>query len=151
MKRIQLFKPKKVSIRFLLIGGVFFFMLGVFDLISALGNGFSMKFPDGDLMSIFFIIQGALFCIWAYSVARKSRYFISLDNQELNYLLPKQKVILSISISDIEEIKMDGIEIFILAKGSQSKARLEYIEWQELNRVKALVKDLSSRISQNNA
>jgi len=57
----------------------------------------------------------------------------------------------SIVISDIEQLKMDGIEIFILAKGSESKIRLEHIEWQELNRVKILIGEISLRLNEKNA
>ncbi len=117
MEKIQLYKPKKVTIRFLLGGGVFFILFGAAHLIFALIKGFGFEFPGGDWMSIFFIIQGALFCISAYYKARRSRYFISLDTQELSYLLPKQKTVISIAISDIEQLKMDGIEIIIFVVG----------------------------------
>ncbi len=151
MERIQLFKVKKNTVRFLLIGGVTSFLFGLGHLIFALIEGFRFEVPDGDVMSILFIIQGALFCVWAYSATRKSCYFISLDKQELSYLLPKQKIVVSLAISDIEQIKMNGIEISILVKAEETKLRLEYIEWQPLNRVKLLVEDLSLRISKNNA
>ena len=150
MEKIQLYKTKKLTIRFLLGAGVFFILFGTAHLIFALMEGFGFEFPGGDWMSIFFIIQGALFCISAYSKARRSRYFISLDTQELSYLLPKQKTVISIAISDIEQLKMDGIEIIILAKVGERKIRLKYIELLELNDVKALVDDLSLRISENN-
>jgi hypothetical protein len=150
MERIQLFKVKKLTVRFLLIGGVFSFLFGVGQLIFALIEGFRIEFPVGDLMSIFFIIQGIIFCIWAYSESRKSRYFISLDKEELKYLLPKQNAVVSLAISEIDHVKIDGIEISIHDKTGEIKLRLEYIEWQQLKRVKLLVEDLSLRISQNN-
>ncbi len=151
MERIQLFNVKKNTVRFLLIGGVSSFLFGLGHLIFALMEGFSVEVPDGDLMSIFFIILGALFSVWAYSANRKSRYFISLDKEELSYLLPKQKIALSLAISEIELIKMNSVEISIHDKTGETKLRLESVEWQQLKRVKLLIEDLSLRISQNNA
>lgn len=148
MERIQLFHAKKLTIRFLLAGSIFFFLFGISHLIYALINGFEVGFP-GDWMSVIFIIQGILYVIWTNSEARKSRYFISWDKKVLKYLLPNNKTLVSLAISEIESVKMNGIEICIQTKEDKQKLRLEYIEWKELNGVKELIGDLSLSLSEN--
>ncbi|MRT92975.1 hypothetical protein [Ancylomarina sp. 16SWW S1-10-2] len=148
-ERIQLYKVKKVNIKFFMWFSLFAFAYGLFLFILGLSHGFKFDFP-GDWSSIAFMAQGLIFALIAYQQWYRGKYFIELDNDNLSYQLPDSKRVVSILISDIKQIKMDGIEMFILANGSESKILFEHIEWKELNRVKALVKDLSARVSQNN-
>ncbi len=148
MENIQLFKFKKTSYRFLLSAAIIFFLIGIIDSLSSIINGF--KFQD-DWLSTLFIFQGVLYLIWARDVRRKTRYFIACDDKEFKYLIPKSKAIKSVAIADMEELKMDGIDIRFQAKETEHHIRLEHIEWQELNRVKILIGEISLRLNEKNA
>ncbi|MGZ2371648.1 hypothetical protein ACXR6G_17850 [Ancylomarina sp. YFZ004] len=150
MERIQLFKFNKISFRFLLGAAIFFLLFGIGDFVIAIIGGFEFEFP-GDWRSVLFIIQGIIYCIWAYDVRRKTRFFIECNEKEFKYLIPKSKTLKCVAIADMEELKMDGIDIRFLAKEKEHHIRLEHIEWKELNLVKALITDLSLRTSHNNA
>ncbi len=150
MERIQLFKFNKVSFRFLLGAAIFFLLFGIGDLVVAVIDDFKFEFP-GDWRSILFIIQGISYFIWARDVKRKSRYFIACEDEKFKYLVPKSKVVKFVAITDMEQLEMSGIDIRFKAKESAHHIRLEHIEWQELNRVKTLVKDLSLRVNDKNA
>ncbi len=146
MERIQLFKFQKVSFRFLLFASVLFFLMGGVYAINAIIKGFRFDFP-GDWMSVIFIIQGVLYLIGAWNVRRKSSYFIACNDEEFKYLIPKSKAVRSVAIADMQELKMDGIDIRFQAKETEHHIRLETIEWQELNRVKALIKGLQESLA----
>jgi len=146
MERIQLFKFQKLNFRFLLFASVLFFLMGAVYAINATINGFRSDFP-GDWMSVIFIFQGILYLIWARDIRRKTRFFIECNEKEFKYLTAKSKSLNCIAIADMEKLKMDGIEIYIQAKGVEHLIRLEFIEWQELNRVKVLIKDLQESLT----
>lgn len=149
MVRIQLYRVKKNIVRFLMWFSIVTFALGSILFIISLKSGFRFDFP-GDWNAIIFMIQGILFGIMAYQKCNDGKYFIELSDAYISYQVMGDKGVESIAISDIEQLNMDGIEISLLANGIERKIRLEYIEWEELNRVKTLVKDLSLRINQNN-
>ena len=145
MEKIQLFKSNKNSFRLLYGAAFFFFLLGIVDLIYAIVNGFELEFP-GVWRTGIFIFQGIIYCIWAYYIRRKTRFFIECNEKEFKYLIPKSKSLKCIAIADMEKLKMDGIDIRFQAKEIDHHIHLEYIEWQELNRVKALIKDLQESL-----
>lgn len=150
MVRIQLYKIEKSIVRFLMWFSIVTFVLGSILFIISLKSGFRFDFP-GDWNAIIFMIQGVMFGIMAYQKWNNGKYFIELSDAYISYQVMGDKGVESIAILDIEQLKMNGIEISLLANGIERKIRLEYIEWEELNRVKTLVKDLSLRINQNNA
>lgn len=150
MERIQLFKFNKISFRFLLGAAIFFILFGIGDFVIAIIDGFKFEFP-GDWRSVLFILQGILYLIWARDVRRKSRFFIECDEKEFKYLIPKSKTLKCVAIADMEKLKMDGIDIRFQAKEIEHHIHLEHIEWQELNRVKELIREVSSGISEKNA
>ncbi len=146
MERIQLYKVKKLNIRFHVIFSIFAFLYGLVGTTINLLKGFDMSFPGGDWLFPIFIVQGIVFLMVAYQQWYKGKYFIALDNQYLSYQLLRKKRTERIAVSDINQISMDGIEVQILTKEGSRVLRFEYIEWQELNRVKALIKDLQQTI-----
>ena len=146
MEKVQLFKFNKISFRFLLGAAIFFLLFGIGDFVIAIIDGF--KFESlGDWRPVIFIFQGIIYCLWARDIRRRTRFFIECDDKEFKYLIPKSKSIKCIAIADMEKLKMDGIEIYIQTKGVEHKIRLELIEWQELNRVKTLIKELQESMS----
>jgi hypothetical protein len=154
MEKIQLYKTKKLTVRFLVIGGIFFFIVGVVDLISAFGDGFKLEFPDGDIISILYMAMGIMYCLWGYSESRKSRYFIYWDNEVLEYLSPKSKTLVSLNITDIKTMgliqKGSGIELDIETTNGTQNIRFEHLEWKELNGVKELIAKVSEAMNKKN-
>ena len=149
MDKIQLYKSKKTILRLLIGAAMFFLLFGIGDFLLTIKDGFNFEFP-GDWMSVIFVIQGVLYLFWAREMRQRAQLFIGCDDVEFKYLVPKLKTVQSVDIADMEQLRMDGIDIHFLAKGTEHHIRLEGIEWQKLNRVKALVQDLSLKISQNN-
>ncbi|WP_372641622.1 hypothetical protein [Ancylomarina sp.] len=147
MERIQIYKVKKVNVRFFMWFSLFFVIFGLVDLINAFINGFSTKFPGGDWLSVIYILQGITFALMGYQQMKRGKYFIECNEKEFKYLIPKSKSLKCVFIADIEELKMDGIDIRFQAKETEYHIRLEHIEWKELNRVKELIGDLSLRLS----
>jgi len=151
MEKIQLYKTKKLSVRFLFIAAIFFFIVGAVDLISALDDGFKMKFPDGDIISIFYMAMGIMYCLWGYIESRKSRYFISWDREVLQYLSPKSKTLVSLNITDIKAMNLiqkgSGIGLDIETTNGTQNIRFEYLEWKELNGVKELISKAAEAIN----
>jgi len=149
MERIQLYKLKKLNLRFYIGFSILAFVYGLVGTIINLLRGFDLSFPGGDWLFPLFIAQGIIFFFSGYQQLKRGKCFIECGEQELRYLLPKAKAVESVTIADIEQLKMDGIEIYIQAKGFEHKIRLELIEWQELNRVKALIKALQQAIEKS--
>ena len=147
MERIQLYKVKKLNIRFHIGFSIFAFAYGLVGTIIKMLKGFDLSFPGGDWLFPLFIAQGIIFFLVGRQQLKRGKCFIECEEQELRYLLPKAKTIECIAVSDIELVKMDGIEIQIQTKEDEKKLRLEYIEWQELNRVKALIKGLQESLA----
>ena len=148
MEKIQLFKFKKTNFRFLLGAAIFFLLFGIGDFVFAIKDGFNFEFP-GDWMSVVFVIQGVLYLFWAREIRQRGQFFIGCDDMDFKYLIPESKTVQSVAIVNMEELRMDGIDIRFQVKETEHHIRLEGIEWEELNRVKTLVKDLSLRLSQN--
>lgn len=146
MEKVQLFKFNKISFRFLLGAAIFFLLFGIGDFVIAIIDGFKYEF-SGDWRSVLFILQGILYLIWARGIRRKTRFFIECDEKEFKYLIPKSKSIKCIAIADMGKLKMDGIDIRFQAKEIDHHIRLEHIEWQELNLVKTLIKDLQKSLA----
>lgn len=144
MERIQLYKVRKVNVKFFIGFSVLVFAYGLFLFIHGLNNGF-VFFRNWS--SITFMAQGIVFFVLAYQQWYKGKYFIAFDHQYLSYQLLGQKKIERIAVSDIEKLKLDGIEIQIQTKKEIRNFRFEYIEWQELNRLKSLVKDLQESMA----
>ncbi|MCZ4695753.1 hypothetical protein DWB61_13580 [Ancylomarina euxinus] len=151
MEKIQLYKVKKVNVRFFMWFSLFFVIFGLVDLINASINGFNSKFPGGDWLSVIYILQGITFALMGYQQMKRGQYFIECDDKEFKYLIPKSKTVKCLAIADMEELIMDGIDIRFQVKEIEHHIRLEHIEWKELNSVKELIWDLSLRLSQNNA
>jgi len=148
MEKIQLFRVSKINMRFLIGFGLLAFVFGISLLINTLMNGFDFVFP-GDWNSVLFISQGILFLIWGYQQSQKRKYFIEWNNNELSYLLPKQKSIELIPISDVRQLEIKGNTIHIQGIDSERNFRLEHVEWQELKKVKALFEDISLKSQSN--
>jgi len=146
MEKVQLFKFNKISFRFLLGAAIFFLLFGIGDFVIAIIDGIKLG-SLGGWRPVIFIFQGILYLIWARDIRRKTRFFIECNEKEFKYLTPKSKSLNCIAIADMEKLKMDGIEIYIQAKGVEHLIRLEFIEWQELNRVKVLIKDLQESLT----
>lgn len=148
MEKIQLFKFKKTSFRLLIGAAIFFLLFGIGDFVIAINDGFNFEFL-GDWMSVIFVIQGILYFFMAREIRQRAQLFIGCDDVAFKYLIPKSKTVQSVAIADLKQLRMDGIDIYFQVKGTVHHIRLEGIEWQKLNRIKAFINDLSLRINQH--
>ena len=149
MDKIQLYKSKKTILRLLIGAAMFFLLFGIGAFLLTIKDGLNFEFL-GDWMSVIFVIQGIIYLFLAREIRQRAQLFIGCDDVEFKYLVPELKTVQSVDIADMEQLRMDGIDIRFQAKRTENHIRLEGIEWQKLNRVKALVQDLSLKISQNN-
>lgn len=142
MELIKLYTIKRNTQKFLMFTGLFFFLFGLFLLIYFLNIGFDTNFPKGDWNSIIFTLQGVLFFATGYSQLRYERYFIEWDSTKLRYFLPKDKVIQTINLSDILDLKINNNIVIINSKEKEITINLKNIEYHKLKRIKKRFKEI---------
>lgn len=142
MELIKLYTIKRNIQKFLMFTGLFFLLFGLTLLIYFLYIGFDTNFPRGDWNSIIFTLQGALFFAAGHSQLRYERYFIEWGSTKLRYLLPKDKVIQTINLSDIIDLKINNNTVIINSKEKEITINLKNIEYHKLKRIKKKFKEI---------
>lgn len=136
MERIQIYTRQKKIELFFKISGIFSFILGLTGLIISYKEGFKTAIISGNWNFYIFTIQGLFFFLWGHSYKRNERFFIEWDDKELKYLLPKNKNIESIILSEIKEISIKLYEIKIKLPENEKTLSLENVQFKELRRIK---------------
>jgi len=136
MEKIKIFTLNKGLTKFFIIFGIVSFVLGICLLIYSFINGFKTAFLGGDWSYVIFTIEGILFFFIGYSNSIYGKYYIEWNDEELKYLLPKNKLVEIIKISDIKAIEINPFEIQIQLPESNKILNLENIRFKELKRIK---------------
>ncbi|HEY5592160.1 MAG TPA: hypothetical protein VIK55_14240 [Paludibacter sp.] len=142
MERIKIFTINKGLTKFFIISGIVCFVSGISLLTYSLINGFKIEFIGGDWSYVIFTIEGILFFLLGYSNLIYGKYFIEWNDEELKYLLPKNKHAETIKISDIEAIEIKLFEISIQLPGSNKKLNLENVRFKELKSIKTKFEEI---------
>lgn len=144
MERIDIIKVNKGFVKFFIISGLLFFVFGMVFLIYSLLNDFRTDFPGGDWNYIIYTIQGLLFFFIGYSMSKNKKYFIEWDNEELRYLLPKNKFPETIRLAEIQSIEVKLHEIKIVLPKSEKHLILKDMGFNELKRIKEKFEELKN-------
>ena len=143
MERIDIYKIRKKSVRFLTYSGLVLLFFGMVMLVIAIVHGFRYEFPGGDWNYVIILIQGILLFFTGQSLLKGAKYFIEWDNEELRYFLPKSKLIETIRLSEIQSIEIKLHEIKIRLPESHKDINLRNISYNELKRIKKKFEELS--------
>jgi len=73
---------------------------------------------------------------------KNNKYFFEWDDEELAYLLPKNKIIEHIKIADIKDISIASFEITIKLANTEKKLNLANIEFAELQKIKVKLEQI---------
>ena len=143
MERVVVYKPYKNWSKVQMYVGTFLLIVGTIFLI----HHFLSNSSDGQLWSSSMImLQGLLFLILGYSRKMEKYFFIEWDEQEIRYLLMKDKSTQTIRISEIKSVNGNGTEIRINLAGTEKILHLEGIFYQDMKKVKELLQTLQKMI-----
>ena len=136
MERIQIYTRQKGFELFFKVSGILFFVLGLTGLIISYKEGFKTAFIGGNLNYYIFTIQGLMFFFMGHSYKRNEKYFIEWNDTELRYLLPKNKSVEIINLSEIREISIKIFEVCLRLPENEKILNLENIQFKELRKIK---------------
>ena len=136
----------------MLIYGVLLFISAIVFLIYSLIQDYDSKFLAGNWSYVFFALQGIIFFTMGYMQLRYDRFFIEWNDSEIRYLLPKQKNLEVIKITDIEAVEVKLSEIRINTGGEIKTIGLGSIQYQDLRSIKNKFEEINltlTRISED--
>ncbi len=136
MERIQIYTRQRGFVLFFKISGIFSFILGLTGLIISYKEGFKTAFFGGNWNYYIFTFQGLMFFFMGHTYKRNEKYFIEWNETELRYLLPKNKSIETINISEIREVSVKLYEIKLQLLEIEKSLSLENVQFKELKRIK---------------
>ena len=138
MHRFKLFRFNSALHRwytFLAIG-IFAFGTGLF--IHNITCNCSTHLVNQHWISTLFILQGGVFFFTARKYRNNNRYFVILDNDEIRYFLPQQKKEECVKFSDIKNIQIGQMQIYLNTDNGTTIFHLDEMKADELQRMKAM-------------
>jgi len=120
--RIQVYKTStKRDQKIVIFAGI---ILSIFCLLAILiilisGNPKFLKFEMPAYILV--LIQSISWPVFTIIVSKKEKYFVSWDDNEIQYLIPKNKEIETIKINDIHSIEKTNLEFKISLKNNEIK------------------------------
>ena len=143
MERIVLYKPYKNWFKVQIYVGAFFLIIGAVLLI----HHFHSKSSDGQMwMSGMIMLQGLFSLLLGYSRKKEKNLFIEWDEQEIRYLLLKDKSVQTIRVSEIKNIVQNASEIRFRLAESEKILLLEGIFYQDMKKVKEMLQILQTTV-----
>ena len=136
MERIQIYTRQKGFKLFFKISGILSFILGLTGLIISYKEGFKTAFFGGNWNYYIFTIQGIMFFLMGHTNKRNDKYFIEWNETELRYLLPKNKCIETINLSEIRNVSVKLYEIKLQLLEIEKTLNLENIHFKEFKKIK---------------
>lgn len=118
---IQVFKNKSKHSRLFLILCIGFIMIGITGLI--ISFAFKMSFiPLLNEASYFVLIFNGIISFWiVWDSIKKAKYFVTWNDYELSYLLPKSDKSELIKFKSIKSVARNRSEIIIKLDNSETK------------------------------
>ena len=144
MERFKVYKAKKGLAYFLIVFGGVFLILGIGFLIKTILDGTSV-----DWNSLTFILQGSLFIVMGYLNLRSDKHFIEWDENKLNYFLPKNKNIETVTISEIKNVSINLFEIHLKLVDTEKIINLDNLQFKEIRRIKEKFEQIKSSTEEN--
>lgn len=120
-KRFQLYKTNsQQQMRYFLVFCIVMIVLGLAGLISELGFNYRI-FNLQTTVFITLAFQGAIGVYIARNNIDNNKYFVSWDENELNYHLPNNNESVKISLSEVRKIEREPQKIRIELKNNEVK------------------------------
>ena len=123
--------------------GSFFLIVGAIFLIYHLHSNGS---DDRLMISGVIMFQGLLSFVSGYFQQNTKSLFIEWDDQEIRYLLLKDKSIQTIRVSEIKNIVQNTSEIRFMLAESEKILLLEGIFYQDMKKVKEMLQILQTTV-----
>ena len=136
MTRINVFKNPTAMVRFFIIFGGLFTISGIFLLIKAFNNGFNTNFQNGDWNSVLYTFLGGIFIIKGVEDLYVKKYYIEWDDNELRLLLPDNKTLETIILSDINHVNIRLFKIEFKLKDKTRLINLGNLRYKDLRKIK---------------
>lgn len=125
---IPIYNVKTTSLKVLL---AIAFILGFFGLTGIIDQVFfnhSLKITNSIFFSVFLVFQSSISAFLVYQGFKNSKYFVAWNENEFNYLLPKNKQMETVPVNEIESIDFEKHIIKITLKnGEQKHFNLNYL------------------------
>jgi hypothetical protein len=136
MERVKIYRINKKYFGYSIIFGSILVFVELIFLIKywffGVG-GYSLLFkivhPSIAGLGIFLLVMGLV-------SLKNSKYFFEWDDEEITYLLPKNKITEHIKIADIKDISITSFEITIKLADNEKKLNLANIEFAEFQKIK---------------
>lgn len=147
---IQVFKNKSKYSKVYLVICAGCILVGLIGLIVSLFNrSFIPLINEGGLFALLF--NGIISFLIVRDSMRKAKYFVSWNDNEINYLLPKSDRVELIPFDNIESIEVKMGEVIIGLNNDQKKHfNLNYFYFPERTTVVDFFKEIKSRIEKVN-
>ncbi len=97
-------------------------------------------------MSGMIMLQGLFSLLLGYSRKKEKNLFIEWDEQEIRYLLLKDKSVQTIRVSEIKNIVQNASEIRFRLAESEKILLLEGIFYQDMKKVKEMLQILQTTV-----
>ncbi len=146
METIKVFRTSKRFAWFSLLFGSVILIFGGAGTIYSLISGFNTT-VFGDWIYLINTIQGIVFVKMGIVMQKKERCFVGWDNSKIQYLLPGNKDIETIRISEITGIRLKLNEVGIRVNDTIKKLDLNNVEYEPLIKIKKYFKGLQSTLA----
>ena len=123
-------------VRFFIIFGGLFTIIGIFLLIKAFNTGFNTNFQNGDWNSVLYTFLGGIFIIKGVEDLYVKKYYIEWDDNELRLLLPDNKTLETIILSDIDHVNIRLFKIEFKLKDKTRLINLGNLRYKDLRKIK---------------
>ncbi len=123
-------------VRFFIIFGGLFTIIGLFLLIKAFNTGFNTNFQNGDWNSVLYTFLGGIFIIKGVEDLYVKKYYIEWDDNELRLLLPDNKTLETIILSDIDHVNIRLFKIEFKLKDKTRLINLGNLRYKDLRKIK---------------
>jgi hypothetical protein len=142
MHRFKLFRFNPALHRWYIFLSIGIFAFGTGLFIYNITCNCSQHLINQHWISTLFILQGSVFFFTAHKYRNNNRYFVAVDEDEIRYLLPRQKREECIKFSDIRNIRVEQMHICLNTNNGTTIFQLDEMKAEELKRMKALFDDI---------
>jgi len=143
MTRINVFKNPTAMVRFFIIFGGIFTISGIFLLIKAFNTGFNTNFQNGDWNSVLFTFLGVIFIIKGVEDLYVKKYYIEWDDNELRLLMPDNKILETIILSEINYVDIKLFKINLKVKDQTRTIKLSNLRYKDQSKFKEKLENIN--------
>lgn len=147
---IPIYKVKPRQLKVFTSIAILVSLWGLIGIINHLWLNQSLPVFRSISFNAFVVLEGAVIIFIGFQGLRNSKYFVAWTENEFNYLLPKNKQMETVPVSEIESIQFEKHIIKITLKnGEQKHFNLNYLFLPKRRQVSEYFESLNSQINQN--